>query len=222
MSSELVAALVGAIAGGIIALFGGIAQVFIQGWISDRGQITYDIVAWEELTFRYYVRTGSGPYFDPVSEPWEEARAYYLSRSPADLPSDDEIARYFHDQRELYVSFSASISFTVNFLNTKGTNAALLEYSIQFLKGNQTVMKFTPSVRTGSGFLLQGQAVSLAAEDVTAIHMESRLSTEAVEKVMREADSLQFTGRLSTGQDIKVELDRLSQNSKRTQKGDAV
>jgi hypothetical protein len=47
MSSELVATLVGAIAGGLIALFGGIAQVFIQGWIGDRGQITYDVVARE-------------------------------------------------------------------------------------------------------------------------------------------------------------------------------
>jgi hypothetical protein len=50
MSSELVAALVGAIAGGIIALFGGIAQVFIQGWISDRGRITCDLGA-SELSF---------------------------------------------------------------------------------------------------------------------------------------------------------------------------
>ena len=44
MSPELLAALGGAVAGGIIALFGGIVQVFIQNWISERGTVTCDVV----------------------------------------------------------------------------------------------------------------------------------------------------------------------------------
>jgi hypothetical protein len=46
MGIELVAALVGAVAGAILALFGGIVQVFMQGWISERGKITCDVAAW--------------------------------------------------------------------------------------------------------------------------------------------------------------------------------
>jgi len=76
MSSELVAALGGAITGGIIALFGGIAQVFIQGWISNRGRITYALGA-SELSFTL---SYGGDQFGSLGKgTWEEARAYYLS-----------------------------------------------------------------------------------------------------------------------------------------------
>jgi hypothetical protein len=193
MSRELVAVLVGAIAGGIIALFGSIAQVFIQGWIRDRGRITYDL-AGPELSFTI----GDGS-----KATWEKARAYYLSISPAKR----QTPHYWGNP-------VGEISFTANFLNTKGTNAALLEYSILFLKGNQTVLTMLPnasvaSAIAGAQHLGQGQAANLAAGDVTAILMQGKFdSVKEAEEVLVEPDSVQFTARLSTGQDIRVELFR--------------
>jgi hypothetical protein len=218
MSSELVAALVGAIAGGIIALFGGIAQVFIQGWISNRGKITYDLAPPQLLfsisAFGVDLEGGLSIVEGAVDRgTWEEARTYYLSVSSSSAERK-EPARWRHLRAEIY--------FTVNFLNTKGTNAALLEYSIQFLKGNQTVLTLQPRARLGPQELYEGQGASLAANDVTAMSMDYGLSEQETEEVLKEADSVQFTARLSTGRDIKVELVRLSQDPKRIQKGDAV
>ena len=109
------------------------------------------------------------------------------------------------------------MTFTVNFLNTKGTNAALLEYSIQFLKGDQTVMTGLPtqaivtSALAGEHRLGEGEAASLAADDVTAIWMEYYLgSMKDLEEFLMEVDSVQFAARLWTGQDIKVELFQLT------------
>jgi hypothetical protein len=234
MSNELVAALVGAVAGGILTLFGAIAQAFIQGWIRERGKITYDVVDW----YLHFNFQGSDPHSRPrifVGQNllWEEARAY-----AAEPDSIDSIAQSIDSLAELRsaaeksgveykirgVGIRGDYSFTVNFLNTKGINAALLEYSVQFLRGNQTIATsraFVVKIGTEGG-VYPGQAVSLPAEAVTGLHMRGGIdTTEESKKVLREADSVVFTARLSSGPPIKVELERPSQDAKGAPKADA-
>src|SRR5215204_6026309 len=90
MSSQVMAALVGAGVGGIVALFGSIAQVFMQGWISDRGKITCNVAAWT-LRFAYdvYALNRSDPkdehlYNAAYDVPLEVARTYKAVPGSAD------------------------------------------------------------------------------------------------------------------------------------------
>jgi hypothetical protein len=224
MSPELVAALVGALAGGLIALFGGIAQAFIQGWISERGKITCDAVAWR-FVFEYYLQAPRPNITEPLFEgtakiPWEVARTYTAEPSPVDAQqlAMESFERY--DDSKTYFAYanSASFDFTVNFLNTKGTNTAVLEYSVQFLRGRQAVITMTPAVSSLSSI---GEAINLPAETVTGVSMFDHFNRQQSEKVLREADRAEFTARLSSGPPIRLELEHLSQDLKGAQKGDA-
>src|SRR5215211_7541225 len=152
MSPELVAALVGAVAGGILAVLGGLAQVFIQGWISERGEITCDVAA-KLLTFRFRDPTQPGN------------RSFYSLKD----------ARAFSNEKAASAGWQIAeirYAFTANFLNTKGTNAAALEYSVRFLKGKRTVATSDPTAASSDGALLAGQAVALPAENATGIEMQ--------------------------------------------------
>jgi hypothetical protein len=228
MSPELWAALLGAVAGGILALLGGIAQVFIQGWISERGKITCDVVMWT-LIFEYTLR-GDPPNKTELDDPssaggvfWAEARTYRAEPSAADSRKIVErFAPYLYDIYGHSRSYHAHLDsgrfhFTANFLNTKGTNAAVLEYSIQFLKDEQTLVTKLPSVDGQS----IGQAMALPAENVAGFAMSGRLDKEESEKIVNEVDSAVLTAHLSTGRDIRVELERLSHTSKGVEKEDA-
>jgi hypothetical protein len=194
MSSELVVALVGAVVGGIIALLGGIVQVFLHGWMSERGTITCAAVWWELN-------------FDRRS--WKEAKKTYTETYTGER-SIDGLEHGFHSSRGLY-------SFTVNFFNKKGTNAAVLEYAVEFLRGKQTVVANLPT----PGGMSAGQAVPLPAETVTGILMQGSFSSEEIAKILGEADRVEFTARLSSGPPIRVELEHLSQDGKGADKGDA-
>jgi hypothetical protein len=112
------------VAGGMIALLGSIAQVFVQGWMSGRGTITCDVTAWQ---MNGYAR---GPEYEVTRvENWEEMRALIAGPKPNEN-----------------TTLSGEYSFTANFLNTKGTNAAVLEYSVEFLKGKRPVTIRVPDV----------------------------------------------------------------------------
>ena len=117
----------------------------------------------------------------------------------------------------------ADYDFTVNLLNTKGTNAALVEYSVQFLKAKRTVLTTLPRPKTTIAIELggAGEAVGVPGNDVTGISMYHQLEKDAAQKVLAEADSVEFTARLSTGSPIKLELARLAQGPKGAQKGEA-
>jgi hypothetical protein len=191
---ELVAVLVGAVAGGIIALLGSIAQAFVQGWMSDRGTITCNVTAWQMngsvIGPEYEIPSGTeglGPWH-PRFKDWEELRALIAG------PKSNE-----------NTTLTGEYSFTANFLNTKGTNAAVLEYSVEFLKSKRPVTRRVPRV---SG-LSQGQAIPLQQENVTGISL-SGLLDEIDWEVLIEADRVEFTARLSTGKTIRLEVARLS------------
>jgi len=199
MSPELVAALGGAVAGGIIAVLGGIAQVFMQGWISERGEITCDAAA-KELTFTFEPQTQDYSYNYKSFSSWKHAREFF----------NDNAASAGWELRGI------GYTFTANFLNTKGTNAAALEYSVRFWKGKRTVATSVPKASTTEPTadkeptdLLPEQAVALPAENATGIYMRGILSdANAAKKALIEADKIEFTVRLSTDKIIGVELDR--------------
>jgi hypothetical protein len=209
MSPELVAALVGAVAGGIIAVLGAIAQVFIQGWNSERGEITCDAAA-KELTFLFVRKQPE--YRDERDRKVTQYKFYSFKD-----------ARVFFNENAASAGWELGgirYAFTANFLNTKGTNAAALEYSVRFLKGKRTVATSLPTVSTSVPIaeeanpginLLPEQAVALPAENATGIFMSGDFSDDdanAAEKALIEADKIEFTVRLSTDKIIGVELDR--------------
>jgi hypothetical protein len=188
MSPELVAALVGAVVGGIIAVLGGIAQVFIQGWISERGDITCDATA-KELAFS--VRQADTYKF---IYSLKDAKAFFNENAA----SADWEKSYF------------TYAFTANFLNTKGTNTAAMEYSVRFLKGKRIVATSVPNAKIGDIELATEQALALPAENATGFLMKGNFyDANAAKKALIEADRLEFTVRLSTDKIIGVELDRL-------------
>ena len=209
MSSELVAALVGAGVGGILAILGGIAQVFIQDWIKERGKTTCDVVAWSFVFRTRFSRRSDSFDMGPEDMHWKLAREQAIGPFPEDS---------FHTVELV----DAHCSFTANFFNTKGTNVALLEYSVQFLKGNQKVLTKMPFAQIpGIGELSPSQAVALPAETATGISMAVQLEKQEAEKVLSEADRAEFTGRLSTRQVIRVELEHVAQGSAEAQEGAA-
>jgi hypothetical protein len=186
MSPELVAALVGAVVGGIIAVLGGIAQVYMQGWISGRGEITCDVPA-KRLAFTF--ATGS----EDKKFSWKAAREFFDENPPS---TGWGIASFDY-------------AFTANFLNTKGTNAAALEYSVRFLKGKRTVATSVPIANIGDMRLFAKQAVALPAENATGVYIIGGFyGGKVAKKALIEADRLEFTVRLSTDKIIGVELDR--------------
>jgi hypothetical protein len=228
-----VAALVGAVTGGIVALLGSIAQVVTQGWMTERGEITCNVAAWG-LVFSYAVGAfnRSDPNEDPGYHtlsgfPLEVARTYKAEPSSEVSLALAKVDGGWHSSYfEGSPSFrshvqSGDFDFALNFLNTKGTNAAVLEYSVQFLKGKQTLITKLPEGCGEGRAIYRGQAMALPAENVAAFLMRGSLDEEESAKILLgEVDSVVFTARLSTGRNITVELARLSQDSKGVAKGD--
>ena len=207
MSDELVAAIVGAIVGGVIAIAGGVAQVFLQNWTRERGRVTCDC---SNFRFIYTVIARSrvqerpseqefSDWFTPVaasgsssSGVWELRHAWLWPHVEGDS---------WDGSRRIRIN-SVRYHAVVSLYSHKDIEVGLMRLSVAFSRGKKPLVQQLPFT-WGAGARGQAfEAIVLPPKDVITLTLRGDLEKEEARQ-LPHCDRVELIGHLASGEQVR-------------------